>query len=261
MKQIALFITLLIFVAGCVKTESQNNLSPDQSTKFLKVGISTNSPPIAYKQNNKIIGLEAEFAKGLAEFTGRQLKLVQIKWKDQIPALLSGKTDIIMSGMTITNSRNYRIAFTDPYMVSGQISLIRRVDRRKFVAGVTDLLNPAIKIGTISGTTGDFFIQDVKANGERTQFSTSAEAVKALLAGKLDAFVYDLPGTLYLASIHTDDGLIPVTIPLTREHLAWGVRPGDKELLDNANNYLGTLSNNGMLVKTIQRWIPYYNPR
>ena len=260
MKQFALFITLLLLVAGCVKSDSQNSLKQDQSTRLLRVGISTNSPPIAYKQHNKIIGLEADFARGLAEFTGRKLKLVQLNWKDQIPSLLSGKTDIIMSGMSVTDSRKYRITFTAPYMVSGQISLIRRVDRSKFVSGVTDLLSPTIRVGTITGTTGDFFIQDIKARGARTQFSKSAEAVKALLTDKLDAFVYDLPGNLYLASTHTDEGLIPVTIPLTREYLAWGIRPGDQELLDGANNYLKTLSSKNMLTKTIQRWIPYYKP-
>ena len=260
MKKVALLITLLFLTIGCVKTDSQSDLSPGKSTKLLRVGISTNSPPIAYKQNNKVVGLEAEFAKGLADFTGRQLKLIQLKWKDQIPALLSGKTDIIMSGMTITKSRKYRISFSTPYMVSGQISLVRRIDRHKFIAGATDLLNSAVRVGTVSGTTGDLFIQDIKANGERTQFSTSAKAVKALLANKLDAFVYDLPGNLYLASIYTDEGLFPITIPLTREYIAWGVRPDDQEMRNAANSYIADLSNKDTLKKKIQRWIPYYQP-
>jgi len=260
MKQIAFFITLLFIIVGCVKTDSQNDLSPEKTKKPLIVGISINSPPVAYKQNNKITGLEVEFAQGLANFTGRNLKLVQLNWQDQIPALLSGKTDIIMSGMTITQSRKYRIAFSNPYMVSGQISLIRRVNRHKFTNGVTNLLNPAIRVGTVTGTTGDLFIQDIKANGERTQFPTSARAVKALLDNKIDAFVYDLPGNLYLASQYTAEGLLPVTIPLTREYIAWGVRTDDQELLNAANSYIANLSDKGALIKTIQRWIPYYQP-
>ena len=260
MKHISIFITLLFFTIGCVRTDSQNDLSLKNQVKMLRVGISTNSPPTAYKQNNKVVGLEADFAKGLADFTGRRLKLIQLKWKDQIPALLSGKIDIVMSGMTITESRNYRIAFSNPYMVSGQISLIRRVDRHKFSTGGTDLLSPVIRVGTVSGTTGDLFIQDIKANGERTQFRTSAEAVKALLANKLDAFVYDLPGNLYLASVYADEGLLAVTIPLTKEYIGWGLRPDDQELLNAANSYLTDLSDKGMLTKKIQRWIPYYQP-
>jgi len=260
MKRTILLMTLLVLASGCIRTDSQNSLKPEDSRRLLKVGISTNSPPIAYKQGRKIVGLEAEFARGLAEFTGRQLKLVQLKWKDQIPSLLDGKIDIIMSGMSITTPRKYRVTFTEPYMVSGQISLIRRIDRRRFSTGVTDLLNPNIRIGTITGTTGDFFIQDVKANGTRTQFSTSSKAVKALLGDEIDAFVYDLPQNLYLASVYADKGLFPITIQLTKEYLAWGVRPDDIELLNDANSYIATLSSKGTLVKTIQRWIPYYRP-
>ncbi len=260
MKRLTFLIPLILLISGCIKTDPQTNLPPDNSIKLLRVGISADFPPIAYKENNKIVGLEADLAKGLADFTGRQLKLIRINWKDQIPSLLDKKTDIIMSGMSITESRRYRIAFTDPYMVSGQISLIRRVDRGKFMVGMTDLLNPAVRLGTVTGTTGDFLIQDIKAKGARTQFPTSAKAVKALLAGKLDAFVYDLPGILYLASMYTDEGLIPVTIPLTREYLAWGVRPDDQELLDSANRYLKSLSDQAVLTETIRRWIPYFKP-
>ena len=258
MKNLAFFVALLVLSVGCVKTDSASNLQPDNGVKILRVGISTNSPPIAYKENDNIIGLEVDLAKGLAEFTGRKLKLVRLNWKDQIPSLLDKKTDIIMSGMTITNSRKYQIVFTDPYMVSGQISLIRRVDRGKFPIGMTDLLNPSIKIGTITGTTGDFFIQDVKAKGARTHFPTSTHAVKALLAGKIDAFVYDLPGNLYLASKYAAEGLLPVMIPLTREYLAWGVHPENRELLNEANSYVKSLSDQGVLEQTIQQWIPYY---
>jgi ABC-type amino acid transport substrate-binding protein len=260
MKKLAFLAALLILSVGCVRTDSASNLQPDNSVKLLRVGISTNSPPMAYRENRNIVGLEADLAKGLAEFTGRQLKLVQLNWKDQIPSLLSNKTDIIMSGMTITNPRKYQIAFADPYMVSGQISLIRRVDRGKFPIGMTDLLNPSIKIGTVTGTTGDFFIQDVKARGARTQFPTSNQAVKALLAGKIDAFVYDLPGNLHLAAKYAAEGLLPVMIPLTREYLAWGVHPENRELLDAANSYVKSLSDQGVLDTTIQRWIPYYKP-
>jgi polar amino acid transport system substrate-binding protein len=261
MKQVALVITLILLSTGCVQTDPQSNSALQQSDNILKVGISTHYPPIAYEQGNKITGLEVEFARGLADFTGRRLKLVHLKWKDQISALLSGKTDIIMSGMTITNSRKYRISFSDPYMISGQISLIRRIDRNKFSTGAADLLSPRVKVGTVEGTTGDFFIQDInKASAARTVFPTSTTAVKALLSGKVDAVVYDLPAILYLASRYTDEGLIPVTIPLTKEYLAWGVHPGNKKLLDDANTYLRNLSEKGLLTKAIQRWIPYYKP-
>jgi polar amino acid transport system substrate-binding protein len=256
MKQTLLLGLILFFTFGCTQTHSKNSGSPS----ILRVGISTNSPPIAYKENGKFTGMEVDFAKGLAQFTGRKLKIIQIKWEDQITSLISGKTDIIMSGMSITDSRKYRIAFSNPYMLSGQISLIRLTDRNTFQSGATDLLNPSLKIGTIKGTTGDLFIQQIRANGKRIQFDTSAKAVKNLLSHDLDAFIYDLPGNLYLASKYESKGLTPVLIPLTKEYLAWGVRKNDTELLNNANQYLDSLKQEGTLLKTIQHWVPYYKP-
>jgi ABC-type amino acid transport substrate-binding protein len=253
--KLALYLGIAVILSfGCAPVTGQ----PGSNQKTLKVGVSTNAPPIIYKDNNKIHGLEADFARGLAEFTGRKIQFVQLKWEDQIPALLSGKTDIIMSGMTITDSRKYRISFTNPYIISGQISLIRLVDKSKFHRGAIDLLNPSLKIGTIKGTTGDLYIQQVRANGKRIQFDKSSQAAKALLENELDAFVYDLPGTLYLASLYADQGLSSVNVLLTKEQLAWGVRPGDKETLNSANNYLDSLAQKKALLPMIQKWIPAY---
>jgi len=260
MKQTLLLGLMLILTFGCTQANVQSNSTNTMSSSVLRVGISTNSPPIAYKENGTNKGLEVDFAKGLAQFTGRTLKIIQVKWEDQIPSLISGKTDIIMSGMSITDSRKYRIAFTNPYMLSGQISLIRLTDRNTFQSGATDLLNSSLKIGTIKGTTGDLFIQKIRANGKRIQFNTSSAAVKKLLSRDLDAFIYDLPGNLYLASQYENKGLAPVLIPLTKEYLAWGVRKSDTELLNSANQYLDSLKHERTLLKTIQHWVPYYKP-
>ncbi len=260
MKHTLLFGLILFLTFGCTQTNIQTHSENTTSPSILRVGISPNSPPIAYKENGAIKGLEVNFAKGLAQFTGRTLKIIQVKWEDQIPSLISGKTDIIMSGMSITDSRKYRIAFSNPYMLSGQISLIRLTDRNTFQSGATDLLNPSLKIGTIKGTTGDLFIQQIRANGKRIQFDTSAKAVKKLLSHDLDAFIYDLPGNLYLASKYESQGLTPVLIPLTKEYLAWGVRKNNTELLNSTNQYLDSLKHEGTLLKTIQHWVPYYKP-
>ncbi|WP_457575964.1 transporter substrate-binding domain-containing protein [Desulfomarina sp.] len=260
MKNLTLFIFLVTIFSGCTSLVTQKTGENEILNHSLRVGISTSSPPIAYREGGKITGLEVSFARGLARFCGKKLKLVQLPWEDQIPSLLQGKIDIIMSGMTVTELRRYRIRFSTPYMVSGQVALIRRIDRNRFGGTISDLLNPQVRLGTVDGTTGDLFIQDVKANGARTVFPVSAEAVKALLENKIDAFIYDLPQNLYLASKYADKGLIPTNILLTKEFLAWGIRPDNENLLENANNYLKSLTRTGNLVPLIQQWVPYYQP-
>ena len=117
---------IIILSAGCTPTVSTLSDTGAAEKNILKVGVTSNAPPLIYKHNNQFTGLEAELAAELAKFTGKEVRFVEVKWVDQIPALLSGKTDIIMSGMTVTTLREMRIAFSKPYIIAGQVSLVRR---------------------------------------------------------------------------------------------------------------------------------------
>lgn len=258
------YVVLFIFVACCTSLSGCSQLATDRgasaknATQILKVGISTNSPPMAFRNKGDISGLEADLARGLAQFSGKQLTFIPLQWKDQIPSLLAGKIDIIMSAMTITSARQYRVAFCDPYMATGQIALVRGREKNKFSYGLPSLLNQTVRVGTIKGTTGDLLIERSKANGTRQQFLSSKEAVQSLINNDIDAFVYDLPGNLYYGSVYAAKGLVPVMQPMTREQLAWAVRKEDSILLQTANNYLATSQQNGTLQKMIEHWIPFY---
>ena len=247
-----------VICSGCVAARQPAVKADQPGQQLLKVGITTNAPPMAYRENGKITGLEAEFAHGLAAYTGRKLRFVELKWEDQIPALLAGRTDIIMSAMTVTSARNYLIAFADPYMVTGQVSLVRLAEYNRFSNGFTDLLNPVVRVGTVKATTGDFLITRNKSKGTVIRYNNAAEAVQGLLDKKIDAFVYDLPMNFYLGARYADQGLTPVTIPMTKEFIAWGIRRDDPRLLEQANAYLQEIKSTGRLRDMIIRWIPFY---
>jgi ABC-type amino acid transport substrate-binding protein len=166
-----------------------------------------------------------------------------------------------MSSMTITDARLYRIAFCNPYMISGQVSLVRLTDMNRYRNGFTDLLNPSVKIGTVKGTTGNLFIEKNVATDRKQRFynfETPQQGVKALLTQKIDAFVYDLPMNFYFAAQNEANGLAPVTTPMTREQIAWGVRKDDTELQQTANAYLASIKQDGLLKKMLIRWIPFF---
>lgn len=256
-----LFFYPALILSSCVQNGYNTETAVAAGPDVLRVGITTNAPPMAYRNRGKIIGLEADFARGLAEFTGRKLSFIELKWKDQIPALLAGKTDIIMSSMTITNARNYRISFCNPYMISGQVSLVRLPEMYRFQNGFTDLLNPTVKIGTVHGTTGSLLIQEkIATDGKKRYYSfeTPEQGVQALRTKKIDAFVYDLPMNFYFAAQNEINGLAPVTIPMTREQIAWGVRKEDNGLREEANAYLAAIKRDGRLKKMLIHWIPFF---
>jgi polar amino acid transport system substrate-binding protein len=251
------FLAGALLLASCVQSTAP--VTPSGSAaNVLRVGITPNAPPVAYREGGRITGLEADFARGLARYAGRKLQFVELAWEDQIPALLEGRTDIIMSAMTITPARQYRIAFSTPYMISGQVMLVRRPEMARYANGFSDLLNPAVRIGTVRGTTGDLLIEEKVNRDNCVKFQGSAEAVKALIDNRIDVFVYDLPMNFYYAAVNEANGLAPVVIPLTREEIAWGMRKGDTQLLQTANAYLADLRQSGLLKEKLIHWIPFF---
>lgn len=249
---------LALLLSSCGPTDSGSrtvNIAPDPA--ILRVGVSTNAPPLIYSKNNKITGIEADFARKLARFTGKKVKFVELRWEDQIPALENNKIDIIMSGMSITQGREYRIAFSNPYLRSGQILLVRLGEKARFSTGIYSLMNSNYVIGTVKDTTGDLFITK-SINGAKVKtFTKSADAVKALINKEIDAFVYDAPMVCHYAAVNENNKLTPILTLATEEYIAWGIRKEDSELLNQANAFLAELKTQHELPRMIRTWIPY----
>src|SRR5262245_41762351 len=124
-------VVLLALVAGC--STPARPPSPERPTAPpLRVGCAPDSPPVAFRRSGEIVGIEPDFASALATELGRPLQLVQYDWVDLIPALLSGRVDVIMSGMTVTPARSVRIAFADPWLDSGLMAAMRREDASRY---------------------------------------------------------------------------------------------------------------------------------
>ncbi|CAB1060385.1 hypothetical protein D1BOALGB6SA_5151 [Olavius sp. associated proteobacterium Delta 1] len=252
-----LILTALSLFAGCAPTGQNTTKSslipPDKNV--LRVGVSTNSPPLIFRQGDKIVGLEADLARELATSLGKSLRFVELKWEDQITALLENRIDIIMSGMTITTLREVRISFSIPYFESGQMALIRRNDAARFGTGLFSIATSSA-LGAMKDTTGAYYVETQFSSIKRKLYTNSRAAVKGLISKDIDMFIHDGPMILYLASENENKGLTALFTPLTREYLAWGIRKDNVELLDSANNFLRSFNEEGKLSKVIKFWVP-----
>jgi len=250
------FFSGLSLLTGCASTGQHTAgsgvMPPDKNV--LRVGVTPNAPPIIFKQGKKIIGLEADFAREFAKYLGKSLRFVELNWEDQIPALLENRIDIIMSGMSITWQREVRIAFTNRYLESGQMALIRREDGARFSTGFFSFTTSSA-IGVVKNTFGEYFVDERYSSVKKKLFSTSRSAVKALIDKKIDIFIYDAPMILYLASENETKGLTALLVLLTKEDLAWGVRKDNTELLKSANNFLQDPNNEKKLEQMTQHWV------
>lgn len=271
-KSLLIVLFLLVFMAACSLTQPTGS-SPKttgstpkataplpKSDKVLRVGVSTNSPPLIYREAGEIVGLEADFARELGKYLDKSVDFVELKFQNQIPALLEDRIDIIMSGLSVTKMREVQISFSDPYFRTGQMALVSSDNKSIYPSNYYSILGMSLllKIGVVKGTTGETFVRrNFGSAKEIRAFETAQAAVEALLAGKMDMVVHDAPMMLVQAARNQSRGLSPLPTLLTEEYLAWGIRKGDVELRERVNKFVTEIKIDGRIVKMVKRWIPY----
>jgi polar amino acid transport system substrate-binding protein len=241
-------ILLALFAVGCATVEPA-------SPSVLRVGVTPDFPPLVFKEKGRIQGLEADLAQMLADALGRELRFVEVPWKDQINALEDGRTDIIMSSMSITPMRAQRVLFVEPYLKVGQMALVRRQDADKF-ANPLLLVNTAARVGVGPGTTGELLLEGTFKRAERVPIAKSQDAPQALLRKRIDVYLADAPTIWWLAARYEGEGLQGLFEPLTNEVLAWAVARDSRALLEVVNRLLATWKADGTLDQVMSNWIP-----
>ena len=265
-----LFLLVLMWLwIGCAAPQGQMSnagakqtpaASVEPNPNVLRVGVSINAPPLIFKQGFEIVGLEAELAKKFGDFLGKSVAFIELDWEEQIPALLANKTDIIMSGMSITKMRQVRIKFSEPYFRTGQMALTRNKYRKMIPQNYYGIRGMSImaKFGVVKGTVGETFVQRNFAQAKKiVPYKTSKQAVAGLLKGRIDLLIHDAPIILMLAAENETRGLAEIPSLLSEEYLAWGIRKSDPELLEAANNFVDMMIKENKLDPIINRWIPF----
>ncbi len=251
MKKIVGLLSVVALLAGCVTQSVAPN--PD----VLRVGVSANSQPVIFKQGGVISGIEADYAKLLGEALGKEICFIEVPWNKQLDYLEQNKTDIIMSGMTVTGARSIRINFATPYMQSGMSGLFRRDAYDPSGLLASTVINQNKRIGYIKETTGEIFVMQRFPRAEKKAFSNASAAVKALKNGKIEMFIYDAPMVWWLSAMNESE-LVAFPDVLNVEPLAWGVRKSDMALLDQLNALVAQWGKDGTSKKIIQNWIPTF---
>jgi len=255
---IAAIVSAVLAITSCRPDyPTDRAAAPDEPE--LRVGITANAPPFVFKQAGSVTGLEPALAEKLGAYLEKKIVFVEVPWNEQFDYLNDGKTDIVMSGMTITRQRAAAVNFSKPYLRSGQIMLVRAEDRQRFSSGMDTLLNTNYRIGTVAGTVSDLFISTTINGADETPFAQPQDAVAALINGTIDTFVYDAPIICYYAARHQQDKLIPILKMGTEEYIGWAMRKNDTALNARVNEFIDAINEDGSLIKEIDYWIPYLN--
>jgi len=254
-KVTTLFMAILVLGAGIFFPGCKTlPLSGGSKNPTLYVGITPDCPPIIFKKNNQILGLEADLAREMAKTLDRPLQFVEVPWEQQINSLLADKFDVIMSGMTITRERQVRIAFCEPYLQQGQMALVRRTDLDRFGTS-PQVCNANANFAVQRKTTGDIFVQQVCRNAASVGNMDPADAAQAICCKMIDIYIHDAPIIVWMASENEAD-LTTVPIQTPTQSIAWGIKKTDTDLQAALNKVLAQWQQDGTLDRIRQRWLP-----
>ena len=251
MRLFILFLVFVVFV-GYAAAPVLGEDTP-KSVLPLRVGITPDIPPLVFKQGDQVVGLEAELAGMLGEELGRPVKFVEMKWDEQIPALLEGKTDIIMSSMTVTRERQVRIAFTEPFLKSGLVAAVRVDDVANYPT-VESIMNVSGLVGVVPNTTSESFVQKNFPLAQKSYLSYR-QAANELMQRRITMFIGDAPTVIWLVS-ENESSIGGIWQPLNEDYLAWGIRKDDENLLARVNAALAQFRLDGRLDKVLNKWLP-----
>ena len=221
----------------------------------LRVGFEAGYMPFEMTdKKGNFVGFDIDMAKEMAKAMGVKFVPVNTAWDGIIPSLITGKFDIIMSGMTVTQERNLKINFADPYIIVGQSILINKKYKGK-INTYKDLNNSRYIVTSKLGTTGEQAVKRLIPKCTYKSFETEPEAALEVVNGKADAFVYDLPYCVVFMAQQGAGKLVFLDKPFTFEPLAWGVRKGDPDFLNWLNNFYNQIKNDGRYERIYNKWI------
>lgn len=225
----------------------------------LRVGMDPTYMP--FEMTNKrgeIIGFEVDLLKAMTKAMGVKLELVSTSYDGIIPALLTDKFDMIGSGMTLTQERNLRINFSEPFIVVGQTLLIRKELADK-VKSYKDLNSADYRITSKIGTTGEMVAKKLIAQAKYSGFDNEQEAVMDVVNGKADAFIYDAPYNIVAVNKAGAGKLVFLDQPFTFEPLAFGLKKGDYDSINWINNWLHQIREDGTYDRIHAKWFKSTN--
>ena len=256
MKRLTLlFCTLLVLTGLFVSAASAaDSLDEIKARGVLRVGLEPGYMPFELvNQKGEIIGFDVDMAKRMAKALGVKLELVSTAWDGIIPSLITGKFDVIMSGMTVTEERSQTIDFANPYIIIGQTALIRK-DLAPKIKSYKDLNAAEYKISSKLGTTGEFAAKEKMPKAQYFSYETEHEALMELVNGKIDAFIYDAPYNAVAFAEKGQGKLIFLDKPFTDEPLGWGVRKGNPQFIAWLNDFLVKSKQDGSYDKIYNKW-------
>ena len=193
-----LCVACLTACGGSQGASSAPAAAPAEAAKVLKVATNVAFPPYEFYDNEQAVGIDIEIIQAICDKLGYTMELSDMEFGSIITAVAAGKVDVGFGAITITEERAKSVLFTTPYD-SGIQAIIVKEDSA--IATVEDLGAKGVIIGVQQDTTGDIYCTDDFGEDRVVRYNTCADAIQALLSGKVDCCIMDNePAKSYVAA-------------------------------------------------------------
>lgn len=258
MKKSLLFLTALAATAaimtGCSGKESSSEAGGDsQEQEVLTVAMELAYPPFETKdEQGNPSGVSVDFMKDFGEYIGKEIRIENISFDGLIPSLQTGKADMVMSSMTITEERKETVDFSEPY-ANALLAVLTNKDSQ--ITSVDDLNQEGKKVAVKTGSTGYLYAQEHLKSAEIIALQDESACVMEVSQGKADGFIYDQL-TIYRNWQNNLDTTNAVFIPF-QDVEPWGiaVKKGNTELLDQLNEFIETYREDGGFEELTEKYL------
>ena len=249
----------LAVATGAVAQSAQQALSSESVIETikkrgaLKVGMSTFVPWAMRDKKGELVGFEIDVAKKVAADMDVDIEFVPTAWDGIIPALIAGKFDVIIGGMSIRASRNLTINFTVPYAHSG----MGIAANKELTAGMKwpdDYNSADVTMACRRGATSCDAVDLLFPKATARKFDDDSQSEQEVLNGNAHAFVTSYPKPTLVVHNNPDKMFLPTTENLTRGDEAFGLRKGDPDALNFFSNWIVVNTSNGWLGERHHYW-------
>lgn len=225
----------------------------------LKVGVSATREPFSFvDKTGRVTGHDGELARLIAARLGRPVKFFDMKFMALIPALDSGKIDMIITGMTATPERRTRVDFSEPYYANAQVMIVRRAiasaeattSARHQLSSSEDLKGK--RIGVLLGSMHDRYATEHYSAANVLQYKSPSDLLVAVKTGKIDAAFWTTESGMEM--LRHDTSLTALGEPLVTVPIGMGFRHNDP-LREQFNVFLRRIQADGVYADMINRWM------
>jgi len=251
---------LTLAFCGALIAAVSINAAYVEAAKKLKVAMECAYAPYNWSQLNSdggavkiagsseyAYGYDVIIAKKLAASMGAELEVHKIEWDGLPPAVVSGKVDAVIAGMSITSERKQTVDFTKPYYYANIVALVKKNGPFAKAKCIGDLKG-AVASSQINTVWYDKMIDQVSGVKKLPAIDTVPGLIVALQSGKINLFVTDAPTAQ--AAEYANKDLVMVEFPAGKgfkassEDIEIGiaVRKGNKTLVDAMNKVLGKMT-------------------